>query len=90
MICQYLEDRHPEPALYPLVRRTLLRIAADSGRFGIVPSESWGGGEDPWTAPTAWWAKVYGSVEAADHPATKKAPATRITAPPTPSPTPDP
>ena len=42
------------------------------------------------TAPTAWWAKVYGSVEAADHPAKKKAPATRITAPPTPSPTPDP
>ncbi|HUC07730.1 MAG TPA: glycoside hydrolase family 15 protein, partial [Solirubrobacterales bacterium] len=24
--------------------------------FGIVPSQSWGGGEDPWTAPTAWTA----------------------------------
>jgi GH15 family glucan-1,4-alpha-glucosidase len=46
----------PQPALYPLVRRTLLRLAADSGRFGIVPSENWDGGDDPWTAPTAWTA----------------------------------
>lgn len=46
----------PHPALYPLVRRTLLRLAAASGRFGIVPSEGWDGGDDPWTAPTAWTA----------------------------------
>lgn len=46
----------PHPALYPLVRRTLLQLAAESGRFGLVPSQSWGGGEDPWTAPTAWTA----------------------------------
>jgi Glycosyl hydrolases family 15 len=46
----------PRPALYPLVRRTLLRLAATSGRFGIVPSEDWDGGVDPWTAPTAWTA----------------------------------
>ncbi len=46
----------PHPTLYPLVRRTLLRLAATSGRFGIVPSEDWGGGVDPWTAPTAWTA----------------------------------
>ena len=46
----------PHPALYPLVRRTLLRLAADSGHFGIVPSEGWDGGDDPWTAPTAWTA----------------------------------
>jgi hypothetical protein len=46
----------PHPALYPLVRRTLLRLAATSGCFGIVPSEDWGGGIDPWTAPTAWTA----------------------------------
>lgn len=46
----------PHPALYPLVRPTLLQLAAHSGRFGIVPSENWGGGEDPWTAPTAWTA----------------------------------
>lgn len=46
----------PHPALYPLVRRTLLRLAATSGRFGIVPSEDWEGGIDPWTASTAWTA----------------------------------
>jgi hypothetical protein len=46
----------PHPALYPLVRRTLLRLAARSGHFGIVPSEGWDGGIDPWTAPTAWTA----------------------------------
>ena len=46
----------PHPALYPLVRRTLLRLAAASGRFGIVPSEDWDGGNDPWTASTAWTA----------------------------------
>jgi hypothetical protein len=45
-----------QPSLYPLVRRSLLRLAAQSGRFGIVPSESWAGGNDPWTAPTAWTA----------------------------------
>ncbi|HXS32374.1 MAG TPA: glycoside hydrolase family 15 protein [Solirubrobacterales bacterium] len=44
------------PALYPLVRRTLLRLAAHSGRFGILPSAGWDGGGDPWTAPTAWTA----------------------------------
>jgi glucoamylase len=44
------------PALYPLARRTLLRLAAEGSRFGIVPSQGWGGGEDPWTAPTAWTA----------------------------------
>ncbi len=46
----------PQPALYPAVRRTLLRIAADGSRYGIVPSQSWEGGDDPWTAPTAWTA----------------------------------
>jgi len=46
----------PRPALYPLVRRTLLHLAAASGRFGIAPSEDWSGGVDPWTAPTAWTA----------------------------------
>ena len=44
------------PALFPLARRTLLRIAVGSGRYGIVPSENWDGGIDPWTAPTAWTA----------------------------------
>jgi hypothetical protein len=43
-----------QPALVPAARRTLLRLAADSSRYGIVPSQSWSGGDDPWTAPTAW------------------------------------
>lgn len=46
----------PHPELYRLACHTLLRIASDSGRFGIVPSEDWDGGVDPWTAPTAWTA----------------------------------
>lgn len=46
----------PQPDLFPLVRRTLLRLARRSGRFGLLPSENWDGGEDPWTAPTAWTA----------------------------------
>ncbi|MET0304859.1 MAG: glycoside hydrolase family 15 protein [Solirubrobacterales bacterium] len=47
----------PQPALFPAARRTLLHLAAErKSRFGLVPSESWDGGEDPWTAPTAWTA----------------------------------
>lgn len=57
----------PSPALYPEARRTLLHLAAGSGRFGILPSENWDGGEDPWTAPTAWtaWGLAALSREAA-------------------------
>jgi hypothetical protein len=40
-------------ALFPAARRTLLRLAGEAGRFGIVPSQDWAG-TDPWTAPTAW------------------------------------
>jgi len=46
----------PQSSFFPVVRRSLLQLAAHSGRYGIVPSESWGGGDDPWTAPTAWTA----------------------------------
>ena len=47
----------PHPALFPAARRTLLRLVAKRGtRFGVVPSASWRGGDDPWTAPTAWTA----------------------------------
>jgi len=53
----------PLPALFPAVRRTLHRIVADrESRFGIVPSEDWPGGEDPWTAPTAWTAWALGAL----------------------------
>jgi hypothetical protein len=45
----------PLPALFPIVRRTLLRLAAAQTRFGITPGEAWPG-VDPWTAPTAWTA----------------------------------
>jgi glucoamylase len=46
----------PLPALFPFVRRSLLQLASGAGHFGIVPSENWDGGVDPWTAPTAWTA----------------------------------
>ncbi len=47
----------PHPALFPAARRTLLRLIAERGtRFGIVPSQDWRGGDDPWTAATAWTA----------------------------------
>lgn len=47
----------PRPALCRAARRTLLRLVAESeSRFGILPSQNWHGGEDPWTAPTAWTA----------------------------------
>jgi hypothetical protein len=42
------------PVLYPAARRTLLHLAGGGTRFGITPGEGWEGGEDPWTAPTAW------------------------------------
>ncbi len=43
----------PHPTLFPLVRRSLRRLPARQGRFGIVPAEDWPG-DEPWTAPTAW------------------------------------
>ena len=45
----------PQPALFPAVRRGLLRLTANRTRFGITPGEGWPG-VDPWTAPTAWTA----------------------------------
>jgi GH15 family glucan-1,4-alpha-glucosidase len=45
-------------AVYPAAERTLLRLAENATPDGITPGEGWEGGEDPWTAPTAWsaWA----------------------------------
>jgi hypothetical protein len=57
----------PRPALFPMVRRTLLRLVADRGtRFGLLPSQDWDGGEDPWTAPTAWTAWAFAALARED------------------------
>jgi glucoamylase len=44
----------PRPSLFEPARRTLLRLADDAGPYGLLPGEGWEGGEDPWSAPTAW------------------------------------
>jgi hypothetical protein len=57
----------PRPALFPMVRRTLLHLVADRGtRFGLLPSQDWDGGEDPWTAPTAWTAWAFAALARAE------------------------
>jgi hypothetical protein len=45
-----------QPRLYPAVRETLGRLVSQGTRFGVTPGEGWTGGEDPWSAPTAWTA----------------------------------
>ncbi|HEY0278254.1 MAG TPA: hypothetical protein VGC32_08300 [Solirubrobacterales bacterium] len=40
--------------LYPAAERTLLHLVEQGTPYGITPGEGWQGGEDPWTAPTAW------------------------------------
>lgn len=57
----------PRPALFPAVRHTLLRLTSKGGRFGLLPSEDWDGGEDPWTAPTAWTAWSLAALARRDH-----------------------
>jgi GH15 family glucan-1,4-alpha-glucosidase len=44
--------------LYPAAERTLLHLVHGGTPYGITPGEGWTGGNDPWTAPTAWsaWA----------------------------------
>lgn len=44
------------PRLYPAVRATLKRLVSQGTTYGITPGEDWPGGEDPWSAPTAWTA----------------------------------
>jgi hypothetical protein len=57
----------PHPALFPAARRALLRLVAERGtRFGIVPSAGWQGGDDPWTAPTAWTAWALAALSRED------------------------
>jgi glucoamylase len=58
----------PQPRLFAAVRLTLLRLVAErESRFGLVPSEDWDGGEDPWTAPTAWTAWALASLARIQH-----------------------
>jgi glucoamylase len=45
-----------QPRLYPAARATLSRLVSQMTPFGITPGEGWDGGEDPWSAPTAWTA----------------------------------
>jgi glucoamylase len=45
-----------QPRLYPAARRAMERLVAEGTPFGITPGEGWEGGEDPWSAPTAWTA----------------------------------
>lgn len=42
--------------LYPAARVTLKRLVSQATAYGITPGEGWPGGEDPWSAPTAWTA----------------------------------
>lgn len=44
----------PRQALFEPTRRTLLRLAGDAGPYGLLPGAGWDGGDDPWSAPTAW------------------------------------
>ncbi|HKO37281.1 MAG TPA: hypothetical protein VJU14_02825 [Solirubrobacterales bacterium] len=46
----------PRPRLFEPARRTLLGLSEGAGRYGLLPGEGWEGGEDPWSAPTAWTA----------------------------------
>jgi GH15 family glucan-1,4-alpha-glucosidase len=55
----------PQPELYPAARRSLQRLLAAGGRFGIVPSEDWPEA-DPWSAPTAWSAWAFAALARED------------------------
>lgn len=57
----------PRPALYPLIRPTLLALADGAGPYGLFPASDWRG-RDPWTAATAstaWSLAVLGERDAA-------------------------
>lgn len=54
-------------SLYPAAERTLLRLIEDGTPYGITPGEGWQGGEDPWTAPTAWSAWALAALAADAH-----------------------
>jgi glucoamylase len=61
------------PALYPEAERTLLHLLEAGTPYGITPGEGWEGGNDPWTAPTAWSAWSLAALSA-NHPTGEKGP----------------
>jgi len=57
----------PHPTVFAAARRTLLRLVANRAtRFGIVPSADWQGGDERWTAPTAWTAWALAALSRED------------------------
>jgi GH15 family glucan-1,4-alpha-glucosidase len=52
--------------------RTLGVLATEGNRFGILPGQDWGGGNDPWSAPTAWTAWSLAAL-AREHSSSRKA-----------------
>jgi hypothetical protein len=45
-----------QPRLYSAARTTMRQLVDQKTRFGITPGEHWPGGDEPWSAPTAWTA----------------------------------
>jgi glucoamylase len=62
-------------ALYPEAEQTLLHLLGASTPYGITPGEGWEGGEDPWTAPTAWSAWALAALSANTRRSTREEPA---------------
>jgi hypothetical protein len=67
-------------ALYPAAERTLLRLVHQGTRYGITPGEGWSGGNDPWTAPTAWSAWALAALAAEPHGTGGRGPRTNLPA----------
>jgi hypothetical protein len=65
-------------ALYPAAERTLLRLVHDGTKYGITPGEGWEGGNDPWTAPTAWSAWSLAALAAEPHGTGERDPRTNL------------
>jgi hypothetical protein len=65
-------ELHP---LYPEAERTLLHLLEAGTPYGITPGEGWQGGNDPWSAPTAWSAWALAALSANTRPSTGERPA---------------
>lgn len=67
-------------ALYPAAEQTLLHLVEAATPYGITPGEGWGGGEDPWTAPTAWSAWALAALSTAPRETDLRDPRTNLPA----------